>query len=68
MRCVEHFKENCEGEVKLRESLTGTGTPIARCDFHWERRLEKQEEMYVKDADYRKVDYLDAGERYDEEY
>jgi hypothetical protein len=51
----------------LRESLTGTGNAIARCDGHWEDRLQKQQEFHEKDAQYRNVDYLDAGERYEDD-
>jgi hypothetical protein len=42
-----HFKEKmgqCAGEVALRPSLTGTGTPIARCDKHWRLACEREYE------------------------
>jgi hypothetical protein len=31
--------------VEYRASLSGTGTPIARCDKHWSKRLDRQEEI-----------------------
>lgn len=37
--------EACRGEVLYRESLTGTGTAIPRCDFHWGVRLDFQEQI-----------------------
>jgi hypothetical protein len=67
VRCLDHHRGNCRGEVMLRESLTGTGNAIARCDGHWEDRLQKQQEFHEKDAQYRNVDYLDAGERYEDD-
>lgn len=40
--CIEENMETCKGEVEYRESLSGTGTSIARCDYHWDKRLDKQ--------------------------
>lgn len=37
--------DHCSGPVELRESLTGTGTRIPRCDRHWDRRLDREEEL-----------------------
>ena len=62
----------CVGEVVYRESLTGTGTPIPRCDAHWQQRLER-------DDAHRRIypdspiapswfDPADAGERWDYDY
>lgn len=42
--CLDRHKGGCEGNVEWRPSLTGTGTPIARCDHHWQQRLEWQEQ------------------------
>ena len=41
--CIEHHTDECGGVVEFRESLTGTGTPIPRCDNHWDKRLAWQE-------------------------
>lgn len=44
--CLEDgLKDDCEGEVEYRESLSGTGTPIPRCDHHWAKRLDEQEKI-----------------------
>jgi hypothetical protein len=53
MNCIEDHKKNCKGSVEPRMSLSGTGMPIVRCDKHWEGQA-------------RNVDYLDAGERWEE--
>jgi hypothetical protein len=60
----------CSGEVLFRESLTGTGTRIERCDRHWEARLVKEDEIrnrYPEQAP-RDFDPAYAGERWDDDY
>jgi hypothetical protein len=42
-KCLDVHKGDCEGDVQYRPSLSGTGTPIPRCDSHWADRLELQE-------------------------
>lgn len=42
--CLQYRDGECRGEVAFRPSLTGTGTAIKRCDLHWERRLERDQE------------------------
>lgn len=42
--CLDDHKGGCSGSVEMRESLSGTGTPIARCDSHWQERLDWQAE------------------------
>lgn len=64
--CIEH-NNDCNGDVEYRTPLSGTGKAFPRCEFHWDRRLAKQEEFNQRDADARNVDYLDAGERYEED-
>lgn len=44
LTCLDEHKGGCSGTVELRPSLTGTGTAIARCDGHWQARLDWQEE------------------------
>ena len=65
IRCLD-FSEDCHGDVEYRHPLSGTGVPFPRCDFHWDLRMIKHEQDLQKDRDYRNVDYLDAGERYEE--
>jgi hypothetical protein len=42
--CLDSLKGDCRGEVAFRPSLTGTGTPIPRCEKHWHDRLDWQVE------------------------
>jgi len=42
--CLDDHRGGCSGEVLLRPSLTGTGMAIPRCEAHWIKRLEKDEE------------------------
>lgn len=63
----------CAGPVEYRESLSGTGTPIPRCDEHWEQAIETQREIRERYPDtagapawYRGDDY--AGEHWDDDY
>lgn len=44
LKCLEQASSNCEGVVEFRESLSGTGLAIERCDHHWNLRLQKQED------------------------
>jgi hypothetical protein len=48
LECLDKHKGNCSGNVEYRMSLTGTGTMIPRCDYHWEKRLDFQEETTRK--------------------
>jgi hypothetical protein len=71
--CLEVHKGNCSGEVEMRPSLSGTGIPIPRCDFHWDERLKEQErieETYHVNSDVPPdwFDEADAGERWDWDY
>lgn len=46
MKCIDAgFPEDCEGKTEDRPSLSGTGMPIPRCDKHWEKRLDLQEDL-----------------------
>ncbi len=70
--CLNRHDGNCSGNVEYRESLSGTGTPIPRCDGHWSERLELQDRL--------RRDYPDtstppawfdpayAGESWDDDY
>jgi hypothetical protein len=66
IECLEHGAD-CVGEVEYRHPLSGTGRSFPRCEYHWDKRLDKQDEFNRRDADARKVNYLDAGERYYED-
>lgn len=44
--CIEYGRDGgCAGDVAYRESLTGTGMRIIRCDRHWEKRLDLEERL-----------------------
>lgn len=66
---VPEAGEPCTGRVELRESLSGTGTPIPRCDGHWSARLDREEEWRRRYPEQRPTDFdpLMAGERWDED-
>lgn len=71
IECLESHTGGCSGEVVLRESLTGTGTPIPRCDKHWGERLRREERHRETYPDSPTppawFDPEAAGERWDEE-
>jgi hypothetical protein len=67
--CLEGHTGVCKGETIPRESLSGTGTTIARCDYHWDQRLIFEKELlyrypYNAPADF---DPSYAGESWDGE-
>ena len=70
--CLDEHKGGCKGNVEYRSSLTGTGTPIPRCDKHWEERLDKEDELRSEYPDSpippAWFDPTAAGERWDDEY
>lgn len=43
IECLDAARGDCTGAVEYRPSLSGTGTPIPRCDHHWELRLDEQD-------------------------
>jgi hypothetical protein len=56
----------------MRESLTGTGTMIPRCDLHWDKRLQREEELRKRYPDSPIApswfDPTIAGERWNDDY
>lgn len=66
--CLEH-DASCGGLVELRPSLTGTGTPIARCDRHWHARLQAESAHRHRYPEHAPADFDPgyAGERWDED-
>lgn len=64
--------DGCSGKVEYRMPLSGTGKPFARCDKHWEERLNIQARI---NHDYPNTpcapDWFDesyAGEHWDEDW
>lgn len=70
--CIERHKGDCNGDVEPRESLSGTGTPITRCDKHWEDRLSRQQNINEAYPDSSSppswFDASYAGEHWDYDY
>lgn len=70
--CLDAHKGNCRGNVEYRPSLSGTGTPIPRCDGHWDERLDaddKHREIYPdSDIPPSWFDPAYAGESWNEDY
>jgi hypothetical protein len=70
LRCLQR-NDDCRGDVEYRHPLSGTGRPFARCDLHWDKRLDRQAKI---DRDYPDspvapawFDPAAAGESWDEE-
>ena len=41
--CLQEHEGDCEGVTEYRESLSGTGTAVPRCDKHWDDALDRDE-------------------------
>lgn len=70
VECIDRRQNSlCAGPVKLHESLSGTGTLIARCDRHWDQRLQLQERLDKRYPVRQPADFdpLYAGENWDED-
>jgi hypothetical protein len=69
LTCLQH-NADCRGAVEYRMPLSGTGRAFARCDFHWEKRLDAQERNreYASDVPPAWFDESYAGERWNEDY
>ncbi len=69
VECLDTHRGECKGAVEYRESLTGTGTRIPRCDAHWEKRLDLEDEINQRYPANPPSDWspLDAGEHWSEE-
>ena len=72
VECIEDtaLDHPCKGGVEYRESLSGTGTPIPRCDSHWSKRLDLQHDLAVRYPREAPSDFdpYYAGEHWDEDY
>jgi hypothetical protein len=69
LECLEAHTDACRGPVELRMPLSGTGRSFPRCTFHWERRLDLEDELNERYPAQPPSDWspLDAGEAWDEE-
>ncbi len=67
--CIDAYVGTCTGPVELREALSASGRPFPRCDRHWARRLEREDELQRRYPPSPPADWspMDAGEAWDEE-
>lgn len=78
IECLDAHKGDCQGEVAYHPSIAGTGTMIPRCDYHYEKVLELDQEIkekYGVDSDVPPSWFVDVGggyneygERWDDDY
>ena len=70
LECLEAGPD-CSGPVEYRMPLSGTGRAFPRCDAHWEKRLDTQEQINQRYPDSPipppGFDPSYAGERWDED-
>lgn len=70
--CLDFHHGNCEGAVEYRFPLSGSGKSFARCDKHWDERLDIQEGINRRypDSPFAPADFdpTYAGESWDEDY
>jgi hypothetical protein len=68
LRCLDG-PNDCEGGVEYRFPLSGTGKSFPRCDHHWLKRLDVQEEINQRYPTLPPSDFdpMYAGERWDED-
>ena len=70
--CLDEHQGDCRGKVEYRMPLSPSGKPFARCDGHWEKRLEIQEGINRRypDSPFPPADFdpTYAGERWDDDY
>lgn len=70
-KCLDEHQGDCSGTVEYRESLSGTGTPIPRCDHHFSLRLDRQQEIQARYGGHTAPSDFDpsyAGESWGEDY
>lgn len=69
--CLE-YGDACAGDVEYRTPLSGTGKAFARCEAHWEKRLDEQERINRTYPDSPCApgwfDESAAGEHWDDDY
>lgn len=70
LECLDDHKGGCKGPVEYRFALSATGRSFPRCDAHWEKRLDEEEETRQRYPVMQpsNFDPMDAGERWDDEY
>jgi hypothetical protein len=68
LECIQALQD-CQGEVAYRIPLSGTGRAFPRCDYHWNKRLELEDELNQRYPVNPPSDWspLDAGEAWGED-
>lgn len=70
--CLDRNRSECEGTLEWRASITGTGTPIPRCDKHHAEALDHRDAVRKRypDSDVAPswFDESYAGERWNDDY
>jgi hypothetical protein len=69
LECLDGNKGGCSGPVEYRFALSPSGRQFPRCDAHWAKRLDEQEEINRKYPALQpsNFDEMDAGERWYED-
>lgn len=69
LECLDRHKGGCRGPVEYRMALSATGRSFPRCDGHWEKRLDSEEETRRKypSLQPRSFDPMFAGESWYED-
>lgn len=70
IECLNAHEGDCAGAVEYRMPLSGTGVSYARCDKHWDDRLDVQAGIDARYPVHAPADWspLDAGESWDEDW
>lgn len=66
--CIEQSIA-CRGQVLYRDALSGTGISYARCELHWDKRLQLEAGLRQRYPEHPPPDWspLDAGESWYED-
>lgn len=67
-RCIAHC-EDCAGPIEYRTPLSDTGRAFARCDAHWQERLDLEESVRRRYPAHAPADFDPsyAGEQWDDD-
>lgn len=63
LKCLDHYRGPCEGEVQYRIAMSGTGRSFPRCEHHFDLRWQTQQRI---SRDYG-VPLIYDGSNYDSE-
>lgn len=71
LECIDGYgpdDSSCSGPIEYRMALSGTGQSYPRCDGHWERRVDREQEIRQRYPEHAPSDWspYDAGEAWGE--